>query len=116
VAGLATAQPATCTTAQVYREVTAMPDRHPDIQAVSDTHADLYEAIATLEYSGQRVTEPAIVSATGLPGDVVAAGLAKLVAEGLLVAEDDGTGDPAYVPARRGWSTVPGQAEGKGLG
>jgi hypothetical protein len=93
-----------------------MPDRHPDIQAVSDTHADLYEAIATLEYSGRRASRAAIVSATGLPADVAAAGLDGLLAEGLLTAEDDGSGDLAYVPAYRGWSTVPGQAEGKGLG
>lgn len=93
-----------------------MPAKHPDIQAVSDTHADIYEAIATLEYSGRRASEAAIVATTGLPGDVVAAGLDTLLAEGLLTVEDNGPGERAYVPAHRGWSAVPDQPEGKGLG
>jgi hypothetical protein len=93
-----------------------MPARHPDIQAVSDTSADIYEAIATLEYSGRRVSRAAIVETTRLPGDIVAAGLDALLAEGLLTAEDDGRGERAYAPVHRGWSAVPDQAEGKGLG
>jgi hypothetical protein len=79
-----------------------MPDRHPDIQAVSDTHADIYEAIATLEYSGQRASQAAILATTGLPRDIVAAGLETLLAEGLLTAEDDGRGERTYVSAHRG--------------
>jgi hypothetical protein len=93
-----------------------MPARHPDIQAVSDTNADIFEAIATLEYSGRRVSQAAIVETTRLPGDVVAAGLDALLAEGLLTAENDGRGEPVYAPEHRGWSAVPDQTEGKGLG
>jgi hypothetical protein len=92
-----------------------MPARHPDIQAVSDTTAGIYEAIATLEYLGHRVSHSALVAATGLREDVVSAGLDALLSEGLLTAEDD-RGERVYVPARRGWSAVPEQAEGKGLG
>jgi DNA-binding transcriptional ArsR family regulator len=88
--------------------------RHPDIQAVSDASASIYEAIATLEYSGQRVSASALVAATGLHPDALAAGLDALMREGLLTAEDD-RGERVYGPARRGWSAAPDQAEGKGL-
>jgi len=92
-----------------------MSAQHPDIQAVSDANADIYEAIATLEYHGRRVGAAAIIAATRLPESDVTASLATLVAQGLLTTEDS-DGELVYVPAHRGWSAVPDQAEGKGLG
>jgi len=88
--------------------------RHPDIQTVTDTSAGIYEAIATLEYSGTPATRSAITSATGLPDDVIDESLAAMLSEGLLRTALD-RGEPVYVPAHRGWSTMPEQPEGKGL-
>ena len=92
-----------------------MSAHHPDIQAVSDANADIYEAIATLEYHGHRASAAAIIAATRLPESDVTASLATLMAEGLLTTED-ADGQRVYVPAHRGWSAVPDQAKGKGLG
>lgn len=88
--------------------------QHPDIQAVTDITADIYEAIATLEYSGTPATRGAITAATGLADGVIDQSLAALLSEGLLSTALD-QGEPVYVPTHRGWSTVPEQAEGKGL-
>lgn len=88
--------------------------QHPDIQAITDTSADIYEAIATLEYHGTPATRAAITAATRLADDVIDQSLAAMLSEGLLTTSLD-HGEPVYVPSHRGWSTVPGQAEGKGL-
>jgi hypothetical protein len=88
--------------------------QHPDIQTITDTSADVYEAIATLEYSGTPATRGAITAATRLADDVIDQSLAAMLSEGLLSTALD-RGEPVYVPTQRGWSTVPEQAEGKGL-
>ena len=88
--------------------------QHPDIQAITDTSADIYEAIATLEYHGTPATRGAVTAATGLADDVIDQSLAAMLSEGLLSTALD-QGEPVYVPTHRGWSTVPDQAEGKGL-
>jgi hypothetical protein len=88
--------------------------RHPDIQTITDISAGIYEAVATLEYSGTPATRGAITAATGLADDVIDQSLAAMLSEGLLSTALD-RGEPVYVPTQRGWSTVPEQAEGKGL-
>ncbi len=85
-----------------------------DMQSISDTSAGIYEAVATLEHGGRRPSRSAVIAATGLAPDVVGHGLHELVSTGLLVEADDRDG-PVYVPASRGWSAAPQQAEGHHL-
>jgi hypothetical protein len=85
-----------------------------DMQSISDASAGIYEAVATLEHGGRRPSRSAIIAVTGLADDVVERGLGELVSAGLLVAAEDGD-DPVYVPASRGWSAAPEQAEGHHL-
>lgn len=85
-----------------------------DMQSISDASAGIYEAIATLEHGGRRPSRSAVIAATGLAPDAVEHGLHELVSAGLLVEADDRDG-PVYVPASRGWSAAPQQAEGHHL-
>jgi hypothetical protein len=88
--------------------------QHTDMQALSDSSADVYEAIATLEFTGRTVSRSQIASATRLNGAAVAEALGILVGQGF-VLERAGDGEPVYMPARRGWSAAPAQATGKPL-
>ena len=89
----------------------AMAQPPVDAQTVSDTGLEIFEAIATLEYTGRRASKPAIVAATRRDQDVVGEALDVMTSHGLLaVTEEDG--ERAYVPARRDWSTQPDQAAG----
>lgn len=88
--------------------------RDVDMQGVTDEMAGIYEAVATLEYSGSEPSRTALAAATGLPDRVLDRNLADMSGLGLLVREDR-SGEMVYRPARRGWSTQPGQAEGKRL-
>jgi hypothetical protein len=87
---------------------------HVDMQGMTDEMAGIYEAVATLEYSGSEPSRSALAAATGLPDRVLDQDLTDMSSLGLLVAEDR-SGEVVYRPARRGWSTQPGQAEGKKL-
>jgi hypothetical protein len=82
-----------------------------DAQTVSDTGLEIFEAIATLEYTGRRASRPAIVAATRRDEALVGEALDEMTAHGLLTVTDE-DGEPAYVPARRDWSTKPDQAAG----
>lgn len=73
--------------------------------------ADVYEAIATLEYLGQPVRTTDIVSATGLDEAVVNQALRSLTERRILV-ESEEDGQHAYEPAHRGWSTAHEQPAG----
>ena len=90
-------------------------DMPADTQAITDTSTGVYEAIATLEHGGHSTSRSAVIAATGLPDDVVDGCIDELISTGMLVAADD-VGEPVYVPARRGWSAAPEQAEGHHLG
>jgi hypothetical protein len=76
--------------------------------------ADVYEAVATLEYLGRPLKTGDITSATGsasLDEPAVLAALDSLADRGVLtVTEQDG--EPAYEPAYRGWSAAPDQSAG----
>jgi hypothetical protein len=87
---------------------------HVDMQTVTDDMAGLYEAIATLEYSGREPSRAAIADVTGLPDQLLDDNLASMSSLGMLVVEDHG-GESVYIPARRGWSAAPDQAEGHKL-
>jgi len=82
-----------------------------DAQTVSDAGLEIFEAVATLEYTGRRASRPAIVTATRRDQAVVADLLDEMTAHGLLTVTIEG-GEPAYVPARRDWSTQPDHAAG----
>ena len=73
--------------------------------------ADVYEAIATLEYLGRPVRTADIVSATGLDEAVVSQALRSLTERGLLLEHEE-DGQYVYEPAHRGWSTAPEQSAG----
>jgi hypothetical protein len=85
-----------------------------DTQAITDTSTGVYEAIATLEHGGHRTSRSAVIAATGLADEVVDRSLDELVGAGMLIEADD-PDEPVYVPASRGWSAAPEQAEGHHL-
>jgi hypothetical protein len=87
---------------------------HVDMQTVTDTMAVVYEAIATLEYAGHDPGRGAIAEATRLPDQVLEESLASMTRICMLRMDDRG-GEPVYTPSRRGWSTMPDQAEGQKL-
>ena len=91
-----------------------MPDGDPPyVEPISltDTDTYLYEAIATMEYTGQPLTRDEIKAAAGLDDATLDATLAELTRRGLLTqATVDGT--PVYEPSDRGWSTAPEQGQG----
>ena len=82
-----------------------------DAQTLTDTGLEIFEAIATLEYTGRRPSRSAITAAAQRDQALVDEALDDLTALGLLT-KADGDDEPVYVPARRDWSTQPGQAAG----
>jgi hypothetical protein len=82
-----------------------------DAQTVTDAGLDLYEAVATLEYTGRRPSRSAIAAAAQRDQAAVDAALDDMAEQGLLTKSDE-DGEPVYVPARRDWSTEPDQAAG----
>jgi hypothetical protein len=85
----------------------------PDMQVLNDTSAGVYEAIATLEHGGHRVSRADLAAATGLPDAELAASLTAMTSQGLVNEVDDGKGI-VYVPSHRGWSTAPDRSKGQG--
>jgi predicted transcriptional regulator len=84
-----------------------------DVQSLPDTALVIYEAIATLEYTGRRASLDNIASATSLSRSSVDKELAEMARRGLIQSTDEQAEDgPVYVPAQRGWSAAPDQAEG----
>ncbi len=83
---------------------------HVDTQRLSDTGTYVYEAVATLEYTGREPSRQAIAAAADLDDEVLDQALADLTRQGVLTTTGD-TGS-VYVPARRDWSTQPGTAAG----
>ena len=77
-----------------------------DELTLSGADTQVYEAIATLEFSGREVAAPDISASTGLDEDTVERTLRTLTQRGVLVRNGI-----TYEPANRGWSTAPGQAE-----
>jgi hypothetical protein len=74
--------------------------------------AEVYEAIATLEFIGHQVTATDIVTASQLDEDTVDRVLAELIRRGMLRAGKPGQHGAAsvYEPAYRGWSAAPERA------
>lgn len=82
-----------------------------DAQILTDTGLDIFEAIATLEYTGRRPSRSAIAAAVHLDDAVLSRTLADIKAHGLVTVTDEG-GEAVYFPARRDWSAQPDQAAG----
>jgi hypothetical protein len=89
---------------------------HVDMQVISDDMADVYEAIATIEYSGRDPSHAAIAEATGLSDQVLDESLEAMTRLGMLTTDDAGKErETVYRPAKRGWSAQPDQAQGQKL-
>jgi hypothetical protein len=90
--------------------VTQQPGGPPylDAQALTDLEASVYEAVATLEYSGWPVTVAQVAGVTGLDDGTAGTILDAFVAHGVLipVGADAGGGDELGL-ARRDWSAAP---------
>ena len=80
-----------------------------DTVTLSDVDAQVYEAIATLEFIGYQVKAKDIVTASDLDEDTVHRTLHSLTHRGVLVTRKQGSED-VYAPAHRGWSAAPEQA------
>jgi hypothetical protein len=82
-----------------------------DTQTLSDAGLEIFEAVATLEYTGRRPSRSAVAAAAQRDQALVDEALDDMTAHGVLTVSDEG-GEPVYVPARRDWSTQPDQAAG----
>lgn len=80
-----------------------------DRVTLSDVDAQVYEAIATLEFIGYQVKTKDIVTASDLDEDTVRQALRALTQRGVLITKKRGSED-VYAPAHRGWSAAPEQA------
>lgn len=80
-----------------------------DAQVLTDVEASVYEAIATLEYSGRPVTAKRVADATGLDAETAGPIVAALAAQGVLIPADGPGADRGELRlARRDWSAAPG--------
>lgn len=87
-----------------------------DVQSLPDTALAIYEAIATLEFCGQRPSFGNIASASSLSQPTLEKELSEMTGRGLLRITDEESDDgPVYIPAQRAWSAAPEQAEGHKL-
>jgi len=77
-----------------------------DAQALSDADAYVYEAIATLEYSGRPVTRAEVIAETDLDDETTSEILDELTERGVLVRMQAGDRE-AYELGRRDWSAAP---------
>src|ERR1700728_1033831 len=77
-----------------------------DAQVLRDLGAQVYEAVATLEYSGRAVTRDEVMHATDLDDAKVSEILDAPPARGVLIGTPPGDGD-AFELARRDWSATP---------
>jgi hypothetical protein len=88
---------------------------HVDTQTLSNTGTYVYEAVATLEYSGRQPSREAIRAAARLDDDQLDQVLGDLTSHGLLTVSHADDGHFVYEPSRRDWSTRPDQAAGHPL-
>lgn len=82
-----------------------------DPQGLGELDMQVYEAVATLEFLGRSPTRSQIGAAAGLDNGELDDLLASLTERHLLV-RSSAPGEPAFEPARRDWSAVPGDPEG----
>jgi hypothetical protein len=77
-----------------------------DTQVLTDLGAQVYEAVATLEYLGRSVTRNEVMEATDLDDPTVSEILDVLTDQGVLIRTPAGDGD-IFELARRDWSATP---------
>jgi hypothetical protein len=77
-----------------------------DAQVLTDVGAQVYEAVATLEYSGRSVTRDEVMHTMDLDDRTVGEILDALTAQGVLIRTRAGDGD-TFELARRAWSATP---------
>jgi hypothetical protein len=82
-----------------------------DPQSLGDLDMHVYEAVATLEYLGRPPTRSEIGAAAGV-GDTELDEMLRSLTERHLLVRSDGSGEPAFQPARRDWSASPDEPEG----
>jgi hypothetical protein len=85
-----------------------------DAQTLTDEGLEIFEAVATLEYTGRRPSRSAIAAAAQRDQAPVDAALDEMTEHGVLTKSEE-DGEPVYVPARRDWSTQPDLAAGHPL-
>jgi len=85
-----------------------------DSLSLTDVDTDIYETIATLEFTGRPATCREIAAAADLDEATVDVTLGELTRRGMLT-KSERDGEPAFEPRHRGWSTAPDQRQGKGL-
>lgn len=85
-----------------------------DAQTLTDSGALIFEAIATLEFTGIRPSRSAIAAGARLDEAVVDQALAEMAASGLLSRTEE-DGEAVFEPTRRDWSAQPGQAAGHSM-
>jgi Fic family protein len=78
-----------------------------DAQALTDLDAYVYEAVATLEFSGRPVTRAEIVAVSDLDDRTTSEALDELTERGVLVRTLAGDEEDVYELARRDWSAAP---------
>jgi DNA-binding IclR family transcriptional regulator len=76
-----------------------------DAQELTDVEAGVYEAIATLEFSGRPVTVTEVASVTGLDVQTADRIVRALAEQGVLAASGPDNG--VFRLARRDWSATP---------
>lgn len=79
-----------------------------DQVTLGEVDAQVYEAIATLEFIGYQVRAKDIVTASDLDEESVRRALSALTQRGVLVCRKRGS-QVVYAPAHRGWSAAPEQ-------
>ena len=82
-----------------------------DSQGLGELDMHVYETIATLEFLGRSPTKSEIGAAAGLESGELDDLLRSLTERHLLVRSQV-PGEPAFEPARRDWSAVPGEPQG----
>jgi hypothetical protein len=78
-----------------------------DAQALTDLDTYVYEAVATLEYSGRPVTRAEIVAVSDLDDRTTSEVLDELTGRGVLLRTPAGDEEDVYELARRDWSAAP---------
>jgi hypothetical protein len=82
-----------------------------DPQGLADLDMHVYEAVATLEFLGRVPTKAVIGAAAGV-GNGQLDELLESLTERHLLERAPGSGEPAFVPAQRGWSAAPDEPQG----
>jgi hypothetical protein len=93
------------------RRTSSPPAPWVDTQSLSDADTYIYEAVATLGFSGRRADRSSIAEASGMEDNALDRALAELTSLGVLTVSDADEGSE-YNIARRDWSSNPDELAG----